>query len=450
VTASLVPPAHFDPYFKELAEEGSKYLREYHEPAGEHALDLVNVLCERAPKSEPFLRRIFESLQETRKTLNAEYVLKQAGEFIRYQRIRRGLSKAVNALQSKAPDAVAGAESAMRDALSGSYEFFHPGVFASDADAVLRFLDRAFDSFPTGIKLLDSKGLGPARKRLHTFAARLGQGKSWWLLHLSKEALMAGLRVAYVSVELSEDDISQRMVQTFFAVGKRGGCLKLPRFSSDGEGRFIELGAEELVDYLALDQERIGETLRAKLKFFTQRPPFVWRQFPTNTLTIDQLVHYLDALEGSTRFIPDLLVIDHASNMYVDPRQYRISLGQLYGRLRGLAIERNIAVATATQLNRDAAKRLWATADSLAEADEIGRVADYVITYNQTQAEHELGLARLFVAKGRTDTDRFGFAIAQAYSIGQFCLDEVGIVPAYWDRVDPKLNGSDDEEDDPS
>ena len=63
--------------------------------------------------------------------------------------------------------------------------------------------------------------------------------------------------------------------------------------------------------------------------------------------------------------------------------------------------------------------------------------ADVYITYNQTDEEHELGLARLYVQKGRTDQDRFTLLISQCYPIGQFCMESTLMhnSSAYWAQV---------------
>ena len=129
------------------------------------------------------------------------------------------------------------------------------------------------------------------------------------------------------------------------------------------------------------------------------------------------------------------MILDYADLLKVDPKNYRIELGALYQELRGLAVERNMMLATASQANREGAgARVVLDTHTAEDFSKIG-TADFAITYSQTQAEKQLGLARLFVSKARTDEDRFMILITQAYATGQFCLDSIRMVDSYRDII---------------
>ncbi|MFH1738370.1 MAG: hypothetical protein ABIH23_05135, partial [bacterium] len=118
-------------------------------------------------------------------------------------------------------------------------------------------------------------------------------------------------------------------------------------------------------------------------------------------------------------------------------RDYRIALGSLYKDLRGLAVERNIAIATASQTNREFAGKKLITGRGVAEDYSKIATCDTIITYNQTEAEMRLGTARLYVDKGRNEEAKFSVMIAQSYKTGQFCLRSRRMAPRYWSIVDP-------------
>lgn len=87
-------------------------------------------------------------------------------------------------------------------------------------------------------------------------------------------------------------------------------------------------------------------------------------------------------------------------------------------------------------------------------AEDFSKIgtADCAITYSQTAAERQLGLARLFVSNARTDEDKFTILIAQAYATGQFCLDSLRMMDSYWDQIRAAVGAENeqDEEDDGS
>ena len=74
------------------------------------------------------------------------------------------------------------------------------------------------------------------------------------------------------------------------------------------------------------------------------------------------------------------------------------------------------------------------------------QTADVTITHSQTPGEKGLGLARLFVAGGRRDADKFQVLISQCYPIGQFCVSSHPMVSTYFNEVDEWIGDSDEEE----
>jgi replicative DNA helicase len=130
------------------------------------------------------------------------------------------------------------------------------------------------------------------------------------------------------------------------------------------------------------------------------------------------------------------LIIDYADLMAIDPKNLRIDTGRLCKELRGLAVEYNLALITASQANRvgDGVKIL--TRNHLAEDYSKVAIADNLITLNQTKEEYQMGLMRLYVDKGRNDRHGDQILLAQNYDMGQFCLDSVRINQDYWPMME--------------
>jgi hypothetical protein len=93
--------------------------------------------------------------------------------------------------------------------------------------------------------------------------------------------------------------------------------------------------------------------------------------------------------------------------------------------LRAICIERNIAGVTAHQLSKAGEQAAMATGTHLAEDWSIMGTCDAVMTYSCTDLEFEFGLGRMYVAKARSDQDRFQIVLTQSYKIGAFCLDSM-------------------------
>ena len=144
---------------------------------------------------------------------------------------------------------------------------------------------------------------------------------------------------------------------------------------------------------------------------------------------------FLDNLEVTHKFIPDILILDYIKLMKTDAKNLRVSLGRTFEELRGLAIRRNLALVTAAQGNRTSMGAEWVRASHTAEDISLVQSADVAITYSQKPEEKKRGLARLYVDKFRHDEDKFGILLTQSYRLGQFVLNSMELEPAYWDYL---------------
>lgn len=446
--AALIPAELYDPYYRDIAQAAIEYLRKYEKPPGEHTLDVIDTLKARKPDSAQIFEDLFRSLESTHKGVNRQYVIAQASAFSRYQRMKAGVAQVIDKLNLGTEEALNEAEALTHKYLEHSDMLFDAGTLFTDTERSLRFFDKEEHPFLTGIKEIDELGLGPARKRLHLFTALPGRGKSHWLVNLGKWGLISRARVLYVTLELSEEEVSQRFYQSFFSVTKRKEPAAFQQFETDELGRFVSLDETVLRHRPSLEDQDARKVATKKVHKLKRRPPLIIKEFPTGSLDVSGLNGYLDALEGARGFIPDLLLVDYGDLMKLDSRFQIDELDKLYKDLRGIGVKRNIAVATASQVHRAAETKKVITGGNTAGAFAKTFTADYVLTYNQTPAEHGLGLARLYQDKGRTDKDKFTVLIAQAYALGQFCMDSARMVDAYWKALphdDQDEDGDDDE-----
>lgn len=431
----LLPADLYDAYYRPVVVSAIRFWDRYKRPPGEHALDIVEGVIAQRPDDEKVYRRMLKSLLASKDDLNAEYLMAQATDFARQQRLRVGIMEAVGLLQD---DQLDEAERVLTKAMGGILDLFDPGTRLADLKRSLAFLNReATDTFPTGIELLDRRNCGPARKQLHLFIALPKRGKTWWLVHLGKQALLHRLHVVHVSLEMSEARICQRYAQTLLSVGKRRERRRRTRFELDELGRVSGLDFASLSNRPSFADKQAGKRVSRRMRRgLRHRPDLYVKEFPTGAVTVREIEGYLDALEATAGFRPDLLLVDYADNCKIDPKNYRHELGRIYVDLRGLAVRRNIAVATASQSNRKGTSVGLITDEYVAEDYSKIATADVIITYNQTHAERALGLARLYVAGGRDDDDRFTVLISQSYSVGQFCFQSARLSPQYKDLVD--------------
>ena len=441
---ALVPAKSMDPFYKEIGLEVEAYIAKWRKPPGTHTLDIIDQLKERHQGKAEGYEEIYKSIRRCAQSKpNRGYMMDRAREWARWQGMRTVGTGIVSGVEKGTLKGLEEAEAAYTKGAKTVSELFEPGVFLNDTDAVMRALDEEEEcEFPTGIRELDRRGLCPGRRRLFLMAGTAKFGKTWFLLHLAKHSFMRGKRVLYVSLEMGQDVFLRRCIQTFFACTKREAKqLHRAYFKTNEDGRFVELETRGLGRRPALKNAEDRATIRAFLTRLQHKPRFLIKKFPTRSITVKDLDGYLDALEATTGFIPDHLLVDYPKIMHLDAKNLRTSLGVCMEDLRGLADRRNLAVSAVHQLNRAGSGKSTPDVQDMGEDWSVVQTADTLVIGARTDDEKELGLARLFVGVGREDADRFSVLLAQNYDIGQFALQSVGMTPDYWDHVKAAKDG---------
>jgi len=413
------------------------FIDRYKKPPKDHIADLMADKLEnkKNPREKSLYEDILLSIKELWASgLNEEYAISQLELTIRRQSMRAMAVDLAKLLQKDTDESLDEAEKLLTTAKAQTASVFNPGLRLSDKDRVLDFLEQQDACFPTGIPDLDKRGFGPTRKELWLYIAAAKRGKTWMLIQLAKMAMLHRLKVCHVSLEMSEPRMAQRYFQALFAMSKRKEKFTVNTFAKDQLGRFTGFDEKEVTPSITMDDPNIRKKLERRISRFGPRMldnVFV-KQFPGGSLTVRGLIGYLDNLESNERFIPDLLIVDYPDLMKIDKNNPRFSIDEIYKELRGLAVERNMALAIVSQGNRSSETAKTVRNDHVAEAWSKIAHADCVITYNQSKSEHKMKLARLIISAGRNDEDKLSIVVSQNYAMGTFVNDSVLMTGDYW------------------
>ncbi len=203
---------------------------------------------------------------------------------------------------------------------------------------------------------------------------------SHFLTMLGANAMRQGYNVLYYTFELSESKIGIRFDSNFTGID-----------SND-----IINQKEDVDKFYA--ENKLG---RLMIKYF-----------PTNQPTVNALRAHMEKL-SLRGFVPDLLIIDYADIMR-SSRQYdspRHELKLLYEELRAFAAERNVALWTASQSNREGSTVDIVDMNNMSEAYSKAFIADLIITISRKSSERAEGHGRLYVAKNRNGRDGLVFPV---------------------------------------
>jgi len=231
---------------------------------------------------------------------------------------------------------------------------------------------------------------GLSAKELAMVVAPPGVGKSLYLVNQGVAALMQNKKVLYISLEMSEDKIAARFDSVMTLIGQK-----------------------KLKDSLALLQKRLG--------IFNEKFPngqLMIKEFPTGLANINDIRSLLVQLHNYEEFIPDVIIVDYLELL----RPTRDGLAEYQAQqriseeLRGLAVESNALMWTATQTNRQGRSVKLITDSELADAYGKIRTCDYAISLNQTEEEFDDAQMRCYVMKSRNGKQRFVVPLSLDYN----------------------------------
>lgn len=433
-----VPVELFDNVeYREIASKAINYYQQFKKPVAEHLPDVLSSIIEGKDKQKAEIYEgILQDLYHSKDTVNTDFILSSIEKFIRLQNLKQGVIQVHGLLQSGDIDE---AELALDSYKKQQLKVFDVGLRLSDAEKALSVFTDVVDRIPLGIPQLDEVGITPAYKELFTIAALPSKGKTQGLIHVGKIGLLARKKVVHISLEMDKKRIMKRYLMSMTATTKRNATCDLAFFETDTLGRFVDINIQKIGGFDTLEEPGIQAKLKNKISKFNSFQ-LVVQDFPSGQLTTQGLRVYLENLINFENFIPDMVIIDYADLMKLRTNDRIDSISRNYVDLRGLAHEYNFACVTASQMNRKGKieKAKWLDEEHLAEDFSKMATSDVLISYNQTEKEKELGLARLLNVKNRDDVSGRKVIISQNYNACQFVVDSVLMDRSYWREVDVK------------
>ena len=219
----------------------------------------------------------------------------------------------------------------LKDALSVSFDQHIGHDVLEDAEDRYEFYTTEEEKLPFDLEYFNkiTKG-GLPNKTLNICLAGTGVGKSLFMCHMASSALMMNKNVLYITLEMSEERIAERIDANIMNVPMKD----LPDMSKKDYGK------------------KIG-----RLKSKTQGKLIV-KEYPTAAAHAGHFRHLLQELEIKKDFKPDIIFIDYlniCASQRIRPGQGANSytlVKSIAEELRGVAVECDVPIMSATQTTR--------------------------------------------------------------------------------------------------
>jgi archaellum biogenesis ATPase FlaH len=219
---------------------------------------------------------------------------------------------------------------------------------------------------------------GAQKKRLHVIMGGSGLGKSLFLINFATQFASTGLNVLYVTAEISEQEVTERLDAN-------------------------QLNVESMT--LPLIEEQKYFTMIAKAKEKTKGRIFV-KEYPTCGVNANHIRALLDELELKEGVQIDFIMLDYLN---ICSSYRNNNTGDTYNlvkniaeEFRGLAVEKNLGIFTATQSKRDAMSKVSdVNMDSISESVGTIFTTDYLCAILQPDELRSKNLILVKVLKSR-------------------------------------------------
>jgi archaellum biogenesis ATPase FlaH len=269
--------------------------------------------------------------------------------------------------------------SILSEALAISFDSHIGHDFFDDADKRFDFYHHEEHKIPFELDMLNTitRG-GLPKKSIAILMAGVNVGKTLMMCGFAAHNLSEGKNVLYITMEMSEEMISQRIEANMMD-------LTIDQVSS----------LEKIVfdrNIAAIKKNTVG---RLKVK-----------EYPTSQAGSANFRYLLNELKLKSNFVPDIIYIDYL-NICMSSRlkygkaslyEYIKAVGE---EIRGLAVEFNVPIITATQFNRAGFKSSDPGMEDVSESFGTNATADLILSIVRTDEMDKLNQLMVTQLKNR-------------------------------------------------
>lgn len=253
------------------------------------------------------------------------------------------------------------------------------------------------------------------------------RGKSWFLQYLATEAVKQSLNVVFVSMEMSREEVVQRMWKMMYG-SKSGivpeGIYECARIVPSGDGEMytselfdisVKPGCGKSVQYLQKQSKALNK-YKGDVRIIA---------YPAFGASVEEISQRVEEL-ASENFVADVVVIDYAdiTKPIGGGTEVRNQLDLIWKHLRYFAMKFHCLVITASQTNRTALNNSQVSADSISEDFRKLAHITSMCSMEQTPKMREAHLMRIRNIAVRNDNVEETCVFPQCLGLGQFVLGE--------------------------
>ena len=326
-----------------------------------------------------------KSVKELLSTLNAEevdqqWLLDTTEKFCKDRAVHNAVLEGIKILDGK--DKVRTQEaipSILSDALAVSFDNHIGHDYIEDADARFKFYHTKEKKYQFDLSYFNkiTKG-GVPSKTLNIALAGTGVGKSLFMCHCASAYLSQGLNVLYITLEMAEERIAERIDANLL---------------------------DTTIDDLHTLPKDLYDSKILKVKNKTNGQLII-KEYPTASAHSGHFRSLLNELALKKSFRPDVLFIDYL-NICASARFKGGNISSYFyikaiaEELRGLAVEFNVPIFSATQTTRTGFVSTDIGLEDTSESFGLPATADFMFALMSNEELEQLGQMKVKQLKNR-------------------------------------------------
>lgn len=283
-----------------------------------------------------------------------------------YNAVVDGISIIEGRDSTRKPDAL---PSLLTDALAVSFDNRVGHDYLEDASSRFDYYHRVEERIPFDLDYFNkiTKG-GLPQKTLNIALAGTGVGKSLFMCHMAANCINQGRNVLYITMEMAEERIAERI-----------------------DANLMNVSIDTLHDLPKQMYEDKIEKLVSKTK-----GKLIIKEYPTASAHTNHFRALLQELSIKKSFKPDIIFVDYlnicASSRFKggsNINSYTL-IKSIAEELRGLAVEQNVPIVSATQTTRGGYVSTDIGLEDTSESFGLPATADFMFALISTEEMEEL------------------------------------------------------------
>ena len=264
--------------------------------------------------------------------IDNEWLVDKTEEFCQEKAVHNAIMDSIRIIDGSDKEKTKGAiPEILSKALSISFDNHIGHDWLEDFAARYEFYHKVEERVPFDLEYLNliTKG-GLPSKTLTCILAGTGVGKSLAMCHFAANNLMDNKKVLYITMEMAEERISERI-----------------------DANLLDCSLDDLKDLPFNLYEKKVERIRHKTE-----GKLIVKEYPTAAAGAGHFRHLLNELRLKRNFEPDIIYIDYLNICTSSRMRYGSNINtymmikSIAEELRGLAVEKNVPIVTATQTTR--------------------------------------------------------------------------------------------------